>query len=152
MFRAAFPVLIGILVSVVLVPGCTYVRTDSSLPDGQQDPIVGVWISRESSRSTVYRFWENGTFDAGSHSVDIHPRYIYQYKGEWKVRVSHEYVTEGPHIGYGDVTALAIWRDLTLVYEPTSDTFSIPVYQNQVFSRLSHDPDAPLDSPHAIMG
>jgi len=152
MSRIAFMVLMGILASAALIAGCTDVHQKFPLPAGQDDPLVGVWVSREAGLTTTYRFWENGTFDAWSHSVDTHPKYIYQYKGEWKVRRSHEYVTEGPHIGYGEVTALAIWRDLTVVYEPASDTFSIPVYQNQLFSRLSHDPDAPLDSPYSLTG
>ncbi len=152
MSRTAIILLMAILVAMSLVTGCTDVQPGSPLPEGQQDPIVGVWSSQEPNRGTIYRFWENRTFDAWSHSVDTHPKYFYQYKGEWKVRGSHEYVTEGPHIGYGDVTALAIWRDLTVVYEPACDTFSIPVYQNQVFSRLSHDPDAPLDSPYSLTG
>jgi hypothetical protein len=47
------------------------------------------------------------------------------------------------------VTALAIRRDLTLVYEPASDTFAIPVYKDQVFSRVSHDPDLLRELDHS---
>lgn len=139
-----------ILVAMSLVAGCTEVPQWSPLPDGQPDPVVGIWSSQDLNRTTVYRFWANGTFDAWSHSGNIPPRYIYQSYGEWKPAGLHAYTTEGPHIGYGDVTALAIWRKLTLVYEPTRDTLSIPVYQNPVLSRLSHDPDAPLNTSHSL--
>ncbi|HNJ81550.1 MAG TPA: hypothetical protein PLK38_08315, partial [Methanoregulaceae archaeon] len=45
--------------------------------------------------------------------------------------------------GYGEVTALAIWRDLTILYDPASDTFTIPVYDNQEFHRISKIPEEP---------
>ena len=134
-----------LLVSTGLFSGCTDVEQSPSLTGGQQDPIRGVWISQEGDLTTIYRFWENGTFDAWSRSVDTRPKFIYTSKGKWVVRGVHEYATEGEHIGYGEVTALAIRRILNLAYDPPSDTMTIKEYQNQVFARLSHDPDAPLD-------
>ena len=131
----------GVLVGVMVASGCTTMQPGFTPPDGQQDPIVGLWISREPDTMTYYRFWENNTFDGWSHTGDSHPRYSYQYRGEWKSRSTHEYSTKGPHIGYGEVTALAIWGDLTFVYDPASDTLTIPVRRDQAFSRMSHDPD-----------
>lgn len=144
MSRAGILGISSILMVTLLIIGCTDVRTGLSLPDGTPDPIVGIWSSQEPNHTTVYRFWENGTFDAWSQTGYFPYRNIYQYSGEWKPAGSHEYTTEGPHIGYGDVTALAIWRKLTLFYVTASDTLSIPVYQNTVLSRLSYDPDAPV--------
>lgn len=135
-----------ILVCAVLVGGCTSVHPGSPLPGTQNDPVVGVWSSQESNRSTIYRFWENETFEGWSRTVNTHPRYVYQYKGEWKAQGFYQYSTRGPHIGYGEVTPLAIWNELIVIYEPASDTLSIPVYQDQVFSRLSYDPDAPAEN------
>jgi hypothetical protein len=100
--------------------------------------------------SYLISFLGQGTFEAWSHSGNIHPRYSSQYKGTWKNREGHTYITEGQHIGYDEVTALAIWRDLELVYDPAGDTFSITVYPGQVFSRLSHDPDTQAGTNRSI--
>lgn len=128
------------LMSVILVAGCSTIPEDNSRIPSHQDPIVGVWISNQSGSTTFYRFHENGTFDASSHTGDIPPKYSFQYTGKWEARGSNTYTTEGAHIGYGDVTALAIWRELTLVYDPHHDTFSITVYPGSVFTRISDDP------------
>ena len=80
----------------------------------------------------------------------MHPQYSYQNSGEWNSRGSFAYyVTEGAHIGYGKVTPLAIRRDLTLVSDPASDTFAIPVYKDQLFSLVSHDPKLLLELDHS---
>jgi hypothetical protein len=128
--------------SAILVLGCSTIQQVPSPAPGPQDPLVGIWVSNQSSSITFYRFWQNGTFEAWSHTGEIRPKYSFQYSGKWEGRGSHTYVTEGPHIGYGDVTPLAIWRELTLVYDPRSDTFSITVYPGQVFTRVSRDPDS----------
>lgn len=152
MSRISIILLIGILGGAALIAGCTDVHQGSPLPAGQDDPLVGVWVSREAGLTTIYRFWENGTFDAWSRSEDVRPKYVYTSKGNWEVRGVHEYSTEGEHIGYGEVTALAIRRILTLVHDPTSDTLTIAQYKNQMFTRQSHDPDAPLDPSGSLAG
>jgi len=149
MSRVLIMVVMAALAGAILAAGCSTVQPGPSPPDGRQDPLVGLWISREPNTTTYYRFHENNTFEGWSHTGDMHPRYSYQYSGEWNPRGSYEYVTEGAHIGYGDVTALAIRRDLTLVYDPASDTFAIPVYKDQVFSRVSDDPDLLPELDHS---
>jgi hypothetical protein len=150
MYLVKFIVLIGILAGIVVSAGCSTVKPSLMPLDSMQDPLEGAWISRELGYTTFYRFWVNGTFEAWSHSGDIHPRYSSQYKGTWKNREGPTYITEGQHIGYGEVTALAIWRDLELVYNPAGDTFSITVYPGQVFSRLLHDPDTQAGTNRSI--
>ncbi len=150
MSRGVAIVLVAILTASILVSGCNSIRQSSSSHEGQPDPIIGTWVSLRPEAVTYYRFRENGTFDAWSHTGNVHPKYSFQYSGKWESRESYSYVTEGPHIGYGDVTALAIWRDLTLVYDPASDTFSITVYPDQVFTRLSHDPGFTVELTQSI--
>ena len=64
---------IAILAGAILLTGCSTVQPDPSPPDGQQDPVVGLWISWESDTTTYYRFRENGTFTGWSHSGGAHP-------------------------------------------------------------------------------
>lgn len=135
-------VLIGILVSTMLILGCSTIKQAPSPTPSPQDPIIGIWVSNQSSSITFYRFWQNGTFEAWSHTDDVPPKYSFQYSGEWEARGEHSYVTEGPLIGYGEVTPLVIRRILTLVHNPRSDTISTTVHPDQVFTRLSHDPDS----------
>lgn len=152
MSRAAMILLAGILTGVILMCGCSSIQREPFSSPGQPDPIIGTWVSIQPDSVTWYRFRENGTFEARSHTGDVHPKYSFQYSGEWAARGAHTYATAGPHIGYGDITALAIWRDLTMVYDPDSDTFSITVYPDQVFTRLSHDPDFAVDTDDPVIG
>jgi hypothetical protein len=135
-------VLFTIMMGTMLVVGCSTIPEVPSRTPSQRDPIVGLWISNQSGSTTFYRFHENGTFGAWSHTGDIHPKYSFQYDGKWAAQGSNTYITEGAHIGYGDVTALAIWRQLILVYDPYHDTFSIRVHPGPVFTRISNDPDS----------
>ena len=138
--------LIGILACAFLVAGCSDPHRESVIPAGRVDPLIGTWISRDAGLFTIYRFWKNGTFDGRSFSADTPPTYVYTSRGSWETSGVNEYRTEGEHIGYGKPTALAIRRVLTLEYDPASDTLSIAEYQDQVFSRLSCDPDAPVEN------
>lgn len=146
MSRVLTILLIGILAGIIVIAGCTDQHRESGIATGQKDPLIGAWISREADLTTVYRFWENGTFDGRSYSEDIAPKYIYTSRGTWETSVVNKYTTEGEHIGHGQVTALAIRRILTLEYDPASDALSIVEYQDQVFSRHSFDPDARVEN------
>jgi hypothetical protein len=137
MIRTGCILLTGFLVGIIMIAGCSTVQPGSLTADNKTDPIVGSWISRDSDSVTYFRFFENKTFDAWSHTGDSHPKYSFQYYGKWEPSRAYEYTTTGQHIGYGEVTALAIWRDLTIIYDPTGDTLAIPVYDDQVFTRLS---------------
>jgi hypothetical protein len=140
-----FPVvLVAVLAVTILVAGCSSVQQTPQRLPSKQDPLVGVWVSNQSGSPTFYRFFPNGTFSAWSQTGNIHPKYSFQYSGQWEPRGPGMYVTQGAHIGYGEVTALAIWRELTLVYDPRHDTFSITVHPDQVFVRVSQDPDSPV--------
>jgi hypothetical protein len=128
----------------MIVVGCSTIEEAPSPSSSYKEPIIGLWASNDSGQATFYRFHENGTFAAWSHTGDVHPKYSFQYSGQWEPHGPRTYVTEGAHIGYGDVTALAIRRELTLVYDPRHDTFSITVFPDRVFHRLSRDPDSPV--------
>jgi hypothetical protein len=47
------------------------------------------------------------------------------------------------------MAALVIWQKLALVSDPASDTFAV---RDQVFSRVSHDPDLHLELKHSGPG
>ncbi len=134
------------LSGIILVAGCTDLHWESGIPAGQEEPLIGTWISRDAGLFSIYRFWVNGTFDGRSYSADTPPTYVYTSRGSWETSGVNEYRTEGEHIGYGKPTALAIRRILTLEYDPAKDTLSIAEYQDQVFSRLSNNPDAPVEN------
>jgi hypothetical protein len=134
---------VAVLIVTTLIIGCSTVREVPSPTSSQQDPIVGLWVSHQPDSTTFYRLFGNGTFSAWSNTGDIHPKSSFQYSGQWEPRGSGTYFTEGPNIGYGADTPLAIWREQTLVYDSRSDTFST-VHPDQVFTRVSHDPDSPV--------
>jgi hypothetical protein len=136
-------VLIGILMSAIFILGCSTIQQAPSATPLPQDPLVGIWVSNQSSSITFYRFWQNGTFEAWSHTGDVPQKYLSRHSGEWEARREHSYYIKGPLMGYGEMPPIsAVWRDLILVFDPKNDTFSIPLYQDQVFTRLSRDPDS----------
>ena len=132
--------LAGFVIIMIMIAGCSTVNPGSPPRDNGADTITGLWISNGSDSVTYFHFYENGTFDAGSDTGDRHPMYWFRYYGEWKPIGRAVYVTSGQHIGYGEVTALAIWRDLTLLYNPATDTFTIPAYEDQMFTRRESIP------------
>lgn len=144
MYRSFPLVVVAVLTSAILIVGCSTIPQAPSPVPPQQDPIVGVWTSHQSDSTTFYRFWGNGTFNAWSNTGDIHPKYSFRYSGQWKQCGPDRYITEGPHIGFGEVTPLAIWSILTLVYDSRQDTFSITAWPDEVFTRVSYDPDFPV--------
>ncbi|MBP1927775.1 hypothetical protein J2741_000322 [Methanolinea mesophila] len=137
-------ILVFLLSGALLFAGCSTIPHVPTSAPSQGDPIVGAWISHQSDSTVFYRFWGNGTFSAWSDTGDIHPKYSFQYYGQWEPGGLYTFTTEGAHIGYGEVTALAIRRTLTIVYDPLRDTFSIKEQPGQVFSRISSDPDSPV--------
>jgi hypothetical protein len=70
--------LAGFLVGIAIIAGCSTVQPGSPSPGSQKDPIVGLWISGETGSVTFFRFYENRTFEAWSHTGDNHPKYSFQ--------------------------------------------------------------------------
>ena len=133
----------AVIISIIISAGCSTLKPDTPSYNNDKNPIVGLWFSESPDSVTYFIFYENLTFTALSRSGEDVPDYRYQYLGTWDVSGGNQYTTTGQHIGYGEVTALAIWRDLTILYDPASDTFTIPVYDNQEFHRISKIPEEP---------
>jgi hypothetical protein len=133
----------AVSISIIISAGCSTLKPDTPSYNNDKNPIVGLWFSESPDSVTYFIFYENLTFTALSRSGADVPDYRYQYLGTWDVSGGNQYTTTGQHIGYGEVTALAIWRDLTILYDPASDTFTIPVYDNQEFHRISKIPEEP---------
>ena len=133
----------AVSISIIISAGCSTLKPDTPSYNNDKNPIVGLWFSESPDSVTYFIFYENLTFTALSRSGADVPDYRYQYLGTWDVSGGNQYTTTGQHIGYGEVTALAIWRDLTILYDPASDTFTIPVYNNQEFNRISKIPEEP---------
>lgn len=127
----------AVIIIIIFIAGCSTLQPDTPFYNNDKDPIVGIWFSDSTNSVTYFIFYENLTFKAWSRSAADVPDYRYQYFGTWDVSGGNEYTTTGQHIGYGEVTALAIWRDLTILYNPAGDTFTIPVYDGQKFNRIS---------------
>jgi hypothetical protein len=105
----SFVILLVAPAATVLVVGCSTVPESPYPAPSLQDPIIGVWATNQSRSPTFYRFYENGTFQAWSHTGDIHPKYSFQYSGKWEASGLFTYTTEGLYIGYGSVTPLDIY-------------------------------------------
>ena len=133
----------AVSISIIISAGCSTLKPDTPSYNNDKNPIVGLWFSESPDSVTYFIFYENLTFTAWSRSGADVPDYRYQYFRTWDVSGGTQYTTTGQHIGYGEVTALAIWRDLTILYDPASDTFTIPVYDNQEFHRISKIPEEP---------
>ncbi len=133
----------AVIISIIISAGCSTLKPDTPSYNNDKNPIVGLWFSESPDSVTYFIFYENLTFTAWSRSGADVPDYRYQYFGTWDVSGGNQYTTTGQHIGYGEVTALAIWRDLTILYDPASDTFTIPVYDSQEFHRISKIPEEP---------
>lgn len=133
----------AVSISIIISAGCSTLKPDTPSYNNDKNPIVGLWFSESPDSVTYFIFYENLTFTALSRSGADVPDYRYQYFGTWDVSGGNQYTTTGQHIGYGEVTALAIWRDLTILYDPASDTFTIPVYDSQEFHRISKIPEEP---------
>ena len=98
----------AVIISIIISAGCSTLKPDTPSYNNDKNPIVGLWFSESPDSVTYFIFYENLTFTARSRSGSDVPDYRYQYFGTRDVSGGNQYTTTGQHIGYGEVTALAI--------------------------------------------
>jgi hypothetical protein len=121
-----------LIVTFIFVAGCTGTKNiPPSTPIPTQtatalssDPIVGDWQWTKANDARTYKF----TFFYDGSFYSIYP-YVTSPSGSWsKIRTNEYKVT------YSDGT------NLTFVYNPVTDTFSMPEYSQVLAYRWGKDP------------